>query len=422
MKLFLQGINYRKAPLEVRERFAVGSDRVESFLLQASRLPHVEELVGLFTCNRVELYGVSRHPRQAAQQLAAFLAEFQQQPKELLEEHGYYLQGEEAVIHGFRVASSLDSMILGEPQILGQVKEAYRLGLSAGTTGRLLNKYFHHALAAAKKVRCETAVGSHPVSVSYAAVTLAKQIFGELADKKALVIGAGKMNGLAMRHLKSAGIKNFFIANRTESRAQEMAREFGASVVPFENFDPWLSEADIVLTSTHASHYLIEREQVAHACRKRKGAPLFFIDLAVPRDVAPEVNELPDVFLYDIDDLGQVVEANREVRYQEAQRAEALIEREVQEFSRVLLSFDWIPTISSLSKKMERICSQELEKAFQRLPQLDAEGREVVEQMASAIVKKVLHDPMVSLKEEAPEKEPTSSVELVRRLFRLDEI
>lgn len=422
MQVFVLGLNHKKAPLNIRERFAISADRMSDFLVKGSRLPHVEELVTVSTCNRVELYGTSRHPKLARQQLGKFLAEFQKVPQEILEGKAYFHQGDEAVRHGFRVASSLDSMIVGESQILGQVKESYRQALDAGSTGRLLNKFFHQAFYVAKKVRTETAIAAHPVSVSYAAVALAKQIFGDLSDKKVLILGAGKISGLAIKHLKSSGIKTFYVTNRTAERAEEIAKQYGGETIPFSNFERWLGDVDLVLTSTHSPEYLVHGSMVREAFRRRKNSPMFFIDLAVPRDISPEVNQLSNVFLYDVDDLGAVVAANKENRLKEAERAEALLERETEDFSKALRSFEVVPTLSSLSKKFDKICQRELEKAFQKLPHLDANDREIVETLASSIVKKVLHDPMVTLKEESPKQNQINYTDLVRKLFRLDEI
>ncbi|MFO1464732.1 MAG: glutamyl-tRNA reductase [bacterium] len=421
MQVFLLGLNHKSAPIAVRERFAISEGRLGEFLQKAAALPHVEELVGVFTCNRVELYGASKHPQQARLQLARFIAEFQGVPQETFEHHTYFFEGEPAIRHGFRVSSSLDSMIVGEPQILGQMKDAYRLASEAGTTGTLLNKFFHRAFFVAKKLRAETLIGSHPVSVSYAAVVLAKQIFGDLAGKKALILGAGKMSLLAIRHLKGAGIQTLFLANRTPERAEEIARKVGGETIPFDKYEKWLADADVVVTSTSAEHYLVLPAQVQEALRQRKNRPMFFIDIAVPRNVSPEVNEVPNVYLYDIDDLGQVVEANKNERVKEAERAAILLEAEVEEFAKVLKGLAVVPTLSSLSQKFDGICRRELDRTFQKLPKLDPESRAAVEAMAYAIVNKILHDPMVALKERAPEADQPDYTALVRKLFRLDE-
>jgi len=421
MQVFLLGLNHKSAAIAVRERFAIPEQRLGEFLSKASALPHVEELVAVSTCNRVEVYGASRHPQQARQQLARFIAEFQGVPLETFEQHTYFFEGEQAMRHGFRVSSSLDSMIVGEPQILGQMKEAYSQATEAGTTGPLLNKFFHRAFYVSKKLRAETSIGSHPVSVSYAAVVLAKQIFGDLSGKKALILGAGKMSILAIRHLKGAGIQTLFLANRTPERAEEIARKVGGETIPFEKHEKWLADADIVVTSTSADQYLIQPAHVQEALKQRKNRPMFFIDIAVPRNVSPEVNHVPNVYLYDIDDLGQVVEANKNERVKEAERAAGLLEREVDEFAKVLKGLAVVPTLSSLSQKFDGICRRELERTFKKLPKMDEESREAIEAMAYAIVNKILHDPMVALKERAPEADQPDYTALVRKLFRLDE-
>ncbi|HKY62924.1 MAG TPA: glutamyl-tRNA reductase [bacterium] len=421
MQLWVLGLNHKSAPIAVRERFAVSDAKVGDFLTRAAALPHAGELALVSTCNRVEVYGVSRHPEQARRQIARFLAEFQGVSEATLEAHLYSYEGQSALRHGFRVCSSLDSMVVGEPQILGQMKEAYRLAGEAGTTGPVLNKFFHRAFNVAKKLRTETSIASHPVSVSYAAIVLAKQIFGDLKGKNALVLGAGKMSLLAIRHLKAAGIAQLYLANRTPERAEEIARQVGGETIPFEKYDRWLADADVVVTSTAAEQYIVVPAQVQEAIKQRKNRPMFFIDIAVPRNVSPEVNDLPNVYLYDIDDLGQVVEANKGERIKEAERAEVLLEAEVEDFAKVLRTLEVAPTLSSLSRKFDGICRRELDKTFQRLPQLDAEGREAVQAMAYAIVNKILHDPMIALKEGKSEEDQPDYSALVRKLFKLDE-
>lgn len=425
MELFILGINHQMAKLSLRERCAFAPESMEAFLGQAMQLPHVEEIVVLSTCNRVELYSVSRHPAQAAKNLKEHWLEFCE-AADLLQENSdpdpfYCHVAEDAVSHGFRVASSLNSMVVGEAQILGQVKEAYRVALAAGSTGRVLNKYFHHAFQVAKRVRHETSIAEHPVSISYAAVVLAKQIFGELKDKKVLVLGAGKMSQLALKHLKASGVAKFYVANRTGERAQEIAKTLGGEAIPFSNFEKWLSDVDLVISSTHSSSYLIEPPMVEAALKARKNAPIFFIDLAVPRDISPEVNEIGGVFLYDVDDLGAVVEANKSNRSQEAKVAENIVLEELENFKAVLKNLSLGPTISTLRRKLEGHSEVELEKVFTQLPHLNAEDRQVIRQMTHALLKKVLHEPTVRLKEEHAREDNHDYVTMLQRLFRLDE-
>ncbi len=421
MKLFVLGINHRSAPIEMRETLAVSNVKADQFLSHAVQLPHIEELVALSTCNRVEFYGASRHTSLAKEQLIQFCSNFFKIDPFTFEKHAYFYEAVETIRHGFKVASGLDSMILGEPQILGQMKEAYRQASELGVVDRFLNKFFHRSFHVAKKVRTETSIGAHPVSVSYAAMVLAKQIFGDLKGKKVLVLGAGKMGLLAMRHLKSSGIEKLYIANRTLQHAQEIAEQVGGECIPFENFTKWFLDVDIILTSAAADHYLVGVQEVQNAIRQRKNRPMFFIDIAVPRNVSPEVNQIPNVYLYDVDDLEGVVEVNKFARIQEAERAKGVIEKEVMNFQRELKALEMVPTLSSLAKKFDKICRHELEKLFQKMPELNGDKREMVESMAFAIVHKILHDPMVTLKEGEQVIGQDDFASLVRKLFKLDE-
>ena len=421
MELLLISLNHRSAELGLREKFAIASERQSEFLNRCLSLPHVEEALLLSTCNRVEIYAVSRHPVLARQQLTRLLAEFQNLDASLIEKHLDFYFNKDAVLQGFKVAASLDSMVIGETQILGQVKEAYRLASESKATGTLLNKFFHRAFHAAKKVRSDTGIGSNPVSISYAALVLARQIFGKLDEKKLLVLGAGKMSELALRHFKQEGMEKLFIANRSSERATELADKVGGEAIPFDKFEKWLADADVVLTSTAANDFLIKAQAVQEAMRTRKNRPMFLIDIAVPRNISPEVNGLPNVYLYNIDDLGAVVEANKAERLQEAEHALVLLEREVEEFMKFLKTLELVPTISSLSNKWENICRHELEKTFQKLPQLDPEARETITKLAYAITNKILHDPMVTLKQQDPEQAQLDYSTMLRKLFRLDE-
>ncbi len=420
MKIFVLGINHKSAHLDVREKFAVDLQDIPDFLGQASALPYVEELCLLSTCNRVEIYAVSQHPLLVKEPLIDFLAQYQKVDKKYLKDGTYFYSDEQAIEHGFAVAASLDSMVLGESQILGQMKTAYQIALSNGHTGKILNKFFHQAFFVAKKIRSETEIGHYPVSISYAAVVLAKQIFGDLHSKKALIIGAGKMSKLAIKHFNNSKVGKLYITNRTESRAIDLAEKLQGEVIPFKNFKQWLSDADIILTSTNSPHYLIELNDIQEAIKKRKNQAMFLIDLAVPRDIAPEINHVSNVFLYDIDDLGDVVAANRQERSREAKAAFKILQQETTAFKNTLKQFELVPTLSSLSKKFENICEFELQKTLQKLPDLNAEEKAAIAHMAQSIVKKVLHDPMVTLKEES--QEAVDYQLLVRKLFRLDEM
>ena len=385
--------------------------------LQATGI--LSEVMVLSTCNRVEVYGVADSPLEAQQ--VAFSALCQQRGVDFaaLEPLLYLKTDAEAVQHCFRVAASLDSMVLGEPQILGQVKEAFALAQRCQAVGTLLHGVLTQAFAVAKKVRTETEVARHAVTVSWAAVELAKKIFGGLQGKSVLLIGTGKMGEMAARHLVEQGVFPLYVANRTWSRAQELARALSGTALPFDHCQAALERVDIVITSTGASAPIIRKEDVQQALPLRRSRPLFFIDIAVPRDVEPAVNDLDNVFYYDIDDLQQVVEANRRERLREAQKAEALVEREVQKFLTRLRDVEVLPTIVSLREKLEQIRQAEVDKTLARLPEASAETRAAVEALSSAIVNKILHPPTVKLRESSRSGRGRRWAVLVSELFGL---
>ncbi|HJV58929.1 MAG TPA: glutamyl-tRNA reductase, partial [Methylomirabilota bacterium] len=331
----------------------------------------------------------------------------------------YTATGDEAALHAFRVAASLDSMVLGEPQILGQVKDAFALAQSAGTAGPVLHALMSQAFSAAKRVRSETLVGRLAVSISYAAVELARRIFEGLEGKAVLLIGAGEMSELAARHLVDQGALPVYVANRTWSRAQELARGLGGIPVPFDQIEATLALVDIVITSTAAPEPIVTAAQARAALEARRGRPLFFIDIAVPRNVEPAVNDLDGAFCYDIDDLRAVVESNLKERQREAQRAHALLEREVVKFVGRLQQLEVVPTIVSLREKLEAIRRAELERALARLPGAPEDTRRVMDALSQAIVNKVLHAPMVKLKDSSRAGHGRRWTEMISELFGL---
>jgi glutamyl-tRNA reductase len=310
-------------------------------------------------------------------------------------------------------------MVMGEPQILGQMKEAYRMAVDRHATGVLLNRLAHHAFGAAKRVRTETQIAGNAVSVSYAAVELAKKIFGSLKDKSVLLLGAGEMSELAARHLIRQGVKSMHIANRTFDRAQEMAEEFHGVAVSFENFSSLLPEVDIVIASTGAPGYILTRDMVATALKKHKERLLFFIDIAVPRDIEPEVGDIDNVYLYNIDHLQNVVDSNRSMRRGEALRAEEIIAEEVEAFEKWFDSLAAVPTIVALREKMDGVVSAEMGRFSAWLEGLEQEDRAHVEWLVSSIVNKILHDPITGLKEESSERDEIPYIAAIRRLFKL---
>jgi len=417
--LFVAGMSHRTAPLEVREQLALEEDKVRQILGDLSGRGLLTEVMILSTCNRVEVYGVAEVPGEARS--AAFSLLGAQRGLRLpdLEALLYTRTEEDAVLHAFRVAASLDSMVLGEPQILGQVKDAFALAQSSSTVGPLLHTLMTQAFNVAKKVRTETEIGRLAVSVSFAAVELARKIFGGLEGKSVLLVGAGEMGELAARHLVDQGSLPVYVTNRTRSRAEELARALAGTAVPFDQLDASMESVDIVITSTAAPEPIIRAAEVQRAMHARRSRPLFFIDIAVPRNVEAAVNGLPNVFCYDVDDLRGVVESNLRERQREAQRAEALVQREVERFAERLKDLEVVPTIVSLREKLEAVRRAEVDRALARLPNADAETRRIIEALSKAIINKVLHAPTVKLRDSSRQGLGPRWIELISELFGL---
>lgn len=419
MALFVAGLNHRTARVEVREQLALDEDRLRDVLREAVGTGTVEEVVILCTCNRVEVYGVAPVPGEARAAVFRALARQRGVAAAAVDGCLYTHLEHDAVRHAFRVAASLDSMIVGEPQVLGQVKDAFALAQACGAVGPALHALFTHAFAVAKKVRTETEIGRHAVSVSFAAVELARKIFDDLAGRAVLLIGAGEMGEAAARHLLEQGASPLYVANRTWARAEELARSLAAAAVPFEDVGAALGRVDIVVTSAAAAEPVVTRDLVGRAMPARGGRPLFFIDIGVPRNVDPRVQQLEGVYCYDIDDLRQVVDANLRQRHREAQRAEALVEREVGRFMTRLADAEVVPTIVSLRERLEAIRVGEVRKTLARLRDPSPETREALEALSTAIVNKILHAPITKLRESSRAGRARSWTELVQELFGL---
>lgn len=419
MQLSLVGLSHHTAPIEVRERLHFSEKDLPAALHALVERDAVEEAIILSTCNRVEILARLADDADARSLLGDFLSRQRRVPRDLLDKHLYHHSQREAVRHIFRVAASLDSMIVGEPQVLGQVKAAYATGRAVGTVGGILDAVLAHAFATAKKVRTETGVAASAVSVSYAAVELARKIFGSLEGKTVFLIGAGKMSELAARHLRRSGARAIFVANRTLARAEELAKELGGETVRFDELLNFISRADIVISSTGAPVYIIKKEHGARFLAERRNRPMFFIDIAVPRDIDPALNKLNNIFLYDIDDLQQVVEANLRQRRREALRAEEIVEREVDRLLGRLKRLEVAPTIAALQKHLHGLRQQELERA--RLRDLSPEQYTAVEEMTRRLVNKILHGPIAELKRLPQEPNGLKLTEFARRLFRLKE-
>ena len=412
------GLNHKTAPVEIREKLSFSAAEVEEALPRLKSLPEVREAMFLSTCNRVEVYFTCADVERAAADLKAFLAACHEIPLELFNRCLYVHNSHEAVRHVFRVASSLDSMVLGEPQILGQIKGAYRTALKHKASGVVLNRLLHKAFSVAKRVRTETGVASSAVSISYAAVELSKKIFETLSGKVAMLVGAGEMAELAAQHLLSNGVERIVVANRTFERGLALAEQFGGEAIRFEELYEQLANVDIVISSTGAPHLVITADNVRAVMRRRRQRPIFFIDIAVPRDIDPAINEIGNAYVYDIDDLQNVIEANLSGRKREAMLAERIVDEEAAKFKEWLRVLEVAPTITSLHEKAELIRHQELKKTLSRLPGLPQEHAAAIDVLTHSIVHKLLHDPIICLKCLGEEREVV--LDAARRLFNLD--
>ncbi len=415
MQLALVGLSHKTAPVEVRERLAFRNDALRSALTSLVDRQAVNEAMILSTCNRVEVVAESPDDRM----LREFICEFHQIPHDSVSNHLYSYRNADAIRHVFRVTASLDSMIIGEPQILGQVKEAYRMAMDAGTVGMHLTALMNRAFAVAKKVRSETGISQSAVSVSYAAVELARKIFGDLSGKTVMIIGASKMGELAAKHLKRAGASSVLVSNRTFERAVELAKVFEGAAVPFEHFTDHMAGADIVITSTGAPHFIISKNLAEQVIHRRKNKPIFFIDIAVPRDIDPAVNEIDNAFLYDIDDLQQVIDANLKERLKEAMRAEEIVVNEVEAFCLKMQTRDVVPTIVQLRESLEKVRRDEIERNRRHLKDLSPEQQAAVDQITKSLVNKILHPPIEHLKQMAHEPQGADLAELIRKIFNV---
>ena len=420
MNLLLAGVNHQTARVDLREKLCslLPEAEVSYPLLLAN--PGIREVLFYTTCNRVEVLCVAEAEAEAPSLLSGFFASHPEITPTDLADSLYLHRDQDAVRHLFRVAASLDALVVGEPQILGQVKTAYRVATKHQATGPILNKLLHKTFSVAKRVRTETGIGDHAVSVSYAAVALGKKIFGDLKGKNVLMLGAGEMAELALEHLQSQGSGDIVIANRTLERGVRLAERFGGEAVSLEELESQLLSADVLLSSTGSTSYLLTREQVRAAMRRRKQRPLFMIDIGVPRDLDPGINDLDNVYLYNIDDLREVVEENRDRRQEAAVQAERLVSAETLKFMDWLQTLSVYPTIISLKEKAQAICQAELKKTLGHLGPLTPEQEHSLAVMTEAITSKLLHDPIIFLKGNHHRKRGEAELAMVRRLFNLD--
>ena len=392
-KIMLLGVNHKTAPVEIRERLAFTNDPGTPYR-ELKVIPGCEQFTFLSTCNRVEVLFVSSTPMETEKKVRNFLFNNSMS----YEEAGKYVylhQGEDAIQHLFRVGASLDSMIVGEPQILGQLKQAYRDASEQDAVGLIVNRLMHKAFSVAKRIRTETEIGSSAVSISYAAVELAKKIFGDLKNKIAMLVGAGEMAELAAQHLMNQGVAEVLVANRTFERAVNLARCFNGKPVALEELIPQLEHVDILISSTGSPDIILHRQDVKPIMRKRRNRPLFLIDIAVPRDLDPKLNDLANVYLYGIDDLNNVVDINKTERDKEAVQAERIVTEETLKFMLWLGSMEVTPTIVAIREKADAIRKAELAKTLPNLDNLSEEEKQAIEKMTSAMMNKILHHPII---------------------------
>jgi glutamyl-tRNA reductase len=415
MQLALVGLSHKTAPVEVRERLAFDNDALRLALKSLVGRRDVSEAMILSTCNRVEVVAESPDDRL----IREFLCEFHQISPDDLSKHLYSLRNADAIRHVFRVAASLDSMMVGEPQILGQVKEAFRIAADTGTVGMHLSALMNRAFAVAKRVRSETGISQSAVSISYAAVELARKIFGDLSGKTVMIIGASKMGELTAKHLKRNGVSSVLVTNRTFEHAVELAQVFEGAAVSFEHFTDHMDRADIVISSTGAPHFIISRSVAEQIIHRRKNRPMFFIDIAVPRDIDPTVNEIDNAFLYDIDDLQQVIDENLKERMKEASKAEEIIDSEVQAFCLKMQSREVVPTIVQLRDNVEKIRRDEVERNRRYLKDLSPEQQAAVDHITKSFANKILHTPIEELKRMAHDPDGPHYVDILRRIFNI---
>jgi len=414
------GLNHKTAPVEIREQLAFSDEETARALEMLHNEADIRELALLSTCNRVELIMVAKNSVKAVETAKTLMARLKNIPIVKFDQTLYIFKGDNAVRHIFRVASSLDSMVVGEPQILGQIKEAYHMAIEKKTGGVILNRLLHRTFFIAKRVRTETGIGDHAVSVSYAAIELARKIFGNLEGKKALLIGAGEMAELAVEHLLRHKIGDLYVVNRTFERGVKLASRFNAQAMRFEELSDCLEIVDIIISSTGSPDFIIRRDQMKKIMRIRKNRPLFFIDIAIPRDIDPQINHLSNVYVYDIDDLKGVIDENIEDRKKEALKAERMIDEAVIHYRKWYESLAVVPTIVAMRKKMDRIAKTEIDKTLKSLNHLSDTDCQAIHRMGDALISKMLHDTIICLKKNGCYRDKSQHLDITRRLFNLD--
>ncbi|MCF8068260.1 MAG: glutamyl-tRNA reductase [Desulfobacterales bacterium] len=421
LDIVLVGLNHKTAPVSVRECLAFSKEETISTLKTLQDFDHIHETFLLSTCNRVEFLMASTDIEQTVKCLKDFIAQSKNISLNKFDTSLYVHEKDEAVRHLFRVAASLDSLVVGEPQILGQIKDAYLTATEKKTSGVILNRLLHRTFFVAKRVRTETGIGDHAVSISYAAIELARKIFGDLEDKKIMLVGAGEMAELAVEHLIRHHAGDIFVANRTFENGVAMAKRFKGTPIRMEEISEYLKVADIIISSTGAPGFVIERKDVKGVMRSRKNRPIFFIDIAVPRDIDPDINKANNAYVYDIDDLKGVIEENMEDRNKEALKGERIIDEAVIHFRQWYESLDVVPTIVALREKIDDLVKLEIDKTLKGLPHLKHSDTEALSRMSDALINKIMHHPTRFLKSDRCRGNKSIYLDMTRKLFKLDD-
>lgn len=421
MHIVVAGLNYRTAPVAIREKFTFAEGDLEQALKELKETKSVMECVIVGTCNRTELYVVVDREHLCGHYLRGFIEKWFGVPREQFNKHLYIYENEKAIDHLFRVTCGLDSMVIGETQILGQIRDAFLLAQQSKATGIMFNTLFKQSVTLAKRAHTETGIGENPVSVSYAAVELGKRIFGSYDHKKVMIIGAGKMSELTVKHLYANGADKVIVVNRTLSRAQELAGKFQGVASSMDNLLTYLEEVDIVISSTGSADMVLTRDQVAAVLQKRRSRPLFMIDIAVPRDLDSAIGELPNVFLYDIDNLQSIVNNHLEERRKAAVVIERMIDEEMDAFEQWTRTLGVSPLIQALQIKASSIHDETMESLMKKLPDLDERELKVIRKLTKSIVNQMLRDPVIRIKEMAAERDGEEALDYFTKIFALEE-
>jgi glutamyl-tRNA reductase len=417
MYILVVGINYRTAPVEIREKFTFTADEASQALKTLKSMNSILECSLVATCNRTEFYCIVNQIHCGKQNITMFLQENFGIDRTEFKSYLYTYSCEDAVKHIFKVACGLDSMVLGETQILGQIRDTYDAALAEKTIGTIMKQLLPQAVSVGKRCHTETDIGKNAVSISYAAIELGKKIFGQLDDKHVLIIGAGKMSELTAKHLSSSGVKRVYVVNRTLTRAQELADKFNGIAADWSDLDECLADVDIVVSSTGATDYVIDKKMMQSVMVKRRNRPIFMIDIAVPRDLDPAINEVDGVFLYDIDELEGVVEANKKLRAQEVAQIEAIIQEEIELFENWLDTLEVIPLIKALKHKTDDIYDKTMESLYNKLPDLSEREKKIIRKHTKSIINQILKNPIMMAKELAGENNAKEQIEMIADLF-----